>query len=793
MKTIKNKRNFLLLFLVAFTVIILLLTSCKTQNYNNFVTYFNTFYNIERLMKESEREFEFQNEKKRATPKILVPQPTNEALIGMDGTTPAFLSGLKVDRTTRQAVATKLDSIHVKGSKILAKSPRSKYVVPTLFMMAKAYFYQEQWMPSQIKCSEVIDKDPEGIFSPDAHLLLAKNLLMQGRYDAGLTMLSRTVDVAWLNGRYDILTKAFNIEAEMALHYGDLQGAVRPYFQAIAQSDDRKAQALWQNEMASILYRMGRFDRAEKAFARVSQFRPDLVTDYEARLYRAASLIRLDRQVEADRILQRLDTDGKYEEWRDYVATQRLIQSMLFGSAEQTKMMELEIDSKFPTSQAKTAYFFEKGLRDFEAGNYVEARSAMAKARVSIPTIGVPATKVFNFLNEREKYAQNIKNCFEAIDTIKNAGNSQVNVENNVENLTEENLGETVVENIFDENTSTVEKNKIETVEKIPNVPPTVILSREEQTNQMLNEAAKNYFELARLHYNIGNKDSAHYFYKAAADIVPQTMESSARYLYVYAESLRDTNAWMADSILNVIVHTQPRTEFGQAAMAKLGYTAAFVTDSVLTIFNSGQELMRFHEYNLAKQKFRTVFMEHPENLVLAPKSLYALGFMFEYCLINFDSAKYYYAILIEKYPNSIYAKDLLLAVEYKALRDSDSPIPDHLQSREVMLYEANIDEIINAPYDSTLISRPKKDGFSFDDLKNPSRLLERAKRNIQEQLDKASDVIDDPSKLLEGGRQMLEESISIPKPEDFLPPPVEEEGGKENVEEELSPPDDEH
>jgi tetratricopeptide (TPR) repeat protein len=66
--------------------------------------------------------------------------------------------------------------------------------------------------------------------------------------------------------------------------------------------------------MAVILFRMGRFDRAERAFARVLEYSPNLVTEYEAKLYRASCLIRLDRTTEAERILNRLENDGKFEE-----------------------------------------------------------------------------------------------------------------------------------------------------------------------------------------------------------------------------------------------------------------------------------------------------------------------------------------------------------------------------------------------------------------------------------------------------------------------------------------------
>jgi hypothetical protein len=192
---------------------------------------------------------------------------------------------------------------------------------------------------------------------------------------------------------------------------------------------------------------MGRFDRAERAFAKVSQFKPDLVTRYEADLYRASCLIRLDRQVEAERILNRLDNDGKFEEWKDYVMTQRLVQSLLYGSAERTKMMEFQLDSLYTTSEAKAAYFFEKGLKDFEAGNYVEARSAIAKSRNSrTPYIGHPAMKLFAFFNSREIYAKNITNSYESINKIKNFNNTQTNENNFNENNLDGNNEETKID-----------------------------------------------------------------------------------------------------------------------------------------------------------------------------------------------------------------------------------------------------------------------------------------------------------------------------------------------------------
>jgi tetratricopeptide (TPR) repeat protein len=207
------------------------------------------------------------------------------------------------------------------------------------------------------------------------------------------------------------------------------------------------------------------------------------------------------------------------------------------------------------------------------------------------------------------------------------------------------------------------------------------------------------------------------------------------------------------------------------------------MSDSITNIYNSAYSLMKYEEYDFAKEKFIYIYENYPDSLKYAPKSLYVLGFMYENYIQDFDSAGKYYDILLEKYPNSEYAEELFLAMKYKSLVDNNSDIPDELKTREIELYTADT-SILSAPYDSTLLSKPKKDGFSFDDLKNPSKLLEKTKKKIQEQLDKASDTLTD-GKAIEG----LKEGVKIPKFEDFLPkgdenPPLEDETPPEESDE---------
>lgn len=810
MKKYSFGNKYIISLLLAIT---LLITACQSKNFLNFTTYFNTFYNADRLMKEAEEEFDFQKEKKRIQPKVIAPQ-TNIPEIdkAADNMAPTFLSDIIVSKAVRQSVEVKLDSILIKGSKILAKSAKSDYIEQTLYLMAKTYFYKEEWIPAQIKCSELIDLNPTGDLSPDAHLLMSFTLLLQKKYLSGKTMLSRTVDVAWLKNRYDILTKAFNMEAEMALLENDLEGAVRPYFQAITQSSDNKIKAIWQCEMAHILFRMGKFERAKNAYAKVMEFSPDYVTEYESKLYYASCLIRLNDNYNAEKILNKLDNDGKFTEWKDYVFAQRMLATRLAKDSLELPIMERKADSLYPSSQAKNAYYFEKGLEEYMNSEYISARKSIAIARFTPKQIAVPANKLFDFLNHWELAQKTInlnKLMIEKGNNTNNENEKTITLDtNNTVNqiIIDENTKEQIANNNNQTNLNEVksEQNQENQIKIIDNsnlnkitiskdnlesskqqvkpinqkfvkftVEPHRDLNALQDTIQITDtdvlkaEMAKSYFTLARLHHNIGNKDSANYYYHQAAMEAPLTSEVSAHYLYVYSTSIRDTNEQKADSILDLIVATQPKTEHGRAAMAELGYTAAFIMDTATALYNSGFDLMKHEEYEFAIKQFNKVYTNYPQNLDYAPKSLYSVGFIFEQKLLNYDSAYYYYQKLIEEYPNSIYAKELELPVKYLALIKSGEAIPDELKERKVKQYHANR-EILTAPIDSSLLLTPKKDseGFEWKDLKDPKKLLNKVKKGVQDNINKIGDFETIKNQLLE---QVDPEKL-VPKLEDFVP-----------------------
>lgn len=664
---------------VVVVVGIFILNSCT--NYTDFTTYFNTYYNMERLTYEAEDEFEFQDEKKRSEPRVFIPKYSitiaDDNVIGP----PPFMIEFIVTKQKRQPVNIKLDSIIIKGSKIIAYKSKSQYVQGAIWLMAKAFFYQEDWLNSQIKCSELIDKYPDGDFSPDAHLLYAKNLLVQRKFEAGELLLSRTLDIAWYKQRWDILSEALRIKAELALYQDDFEKALRPYKQAITQSDDAQLKARWQLDMAALLFRISKFEMAQKEFRKVHSYSPDYVQRFEAYLYEASCLARMNKYKDADKILYALYDDGKYEEWRAHTYAQQLNVSRIQeldtnyvppidndGKPIIVDVVQLEKkgDSLYANSSPLIAYYYEKGVDSYYKNDYRKARQQFAKSRQKRTPAYSTSMRMFELLNNWD-----------------------------------------------------IGRNKVDS--HIRKGKDSILL----YSDSLRLDLSDNLYSIGRIHEELGNKDSVVHYYKMASEIAPIDSVKSAQYYHNYARVIEGIEPMKSDSLLDLIVNSHPLSDFGKDAQKRLGYTQNFVIDTVADLFQSGYNLMKFSDYEFAKKQFTKVYDDYPKSR-FAPKALYTLGWMYERNLQRYDTALYYYNILIEKYPDSDYAKDVNLSVLFKNIVESGAEIPDSLRTKQVVIIPAKMPEP-NIPVPKINMPKEKK-GVLNSILDEPTNIFKKAK-----------------------------------------------------------------
>lgn len=644
---------------IAFAGLLVFAVSCST--YDNFTTYFNTFYNMNRLMKQSEDEFEFQTQNLLVNPRVIVPQPDIYKANQFSSGPPPFLQEFIVNQTKRQPVSVKLDSIIIKGSKILAYKSKTDYVEGALWLMAKTYFYKEEWRPSQIKCSELIDLYPEGDLSPDAHLLASKTLLIQRDFFYGKTMLSRTVDIAWQKKRLDILSEAFRLQAELSLYENDLDGALRPYKQAVVQSDDPEIKAKWQMDMAALFFRLGKFDRAEAEFKKVRDYSPDYLTEYESYLYEASSKLRQQKFEEAAEILEMLETDGKYTEWLGYTYAVRMQIPRLKNEEKEIMAGEVFADTAYVNNPLVTTYNFERGMDYYKEKQYLKAVQYFAKSRTQRTPVFTTSMSLFKYLTE--------------LDQKKNAAKSALKQ-----------------------------------------------LENDSTANDTVRYFAASYlFEAGRIHEELGNADSARLLFEKAYVTAPRSDYRSARFFHAYARIIEADQKLLSDSIFEQIVLDYPYTDYGKDAIARLNFTEAFVIDTVMDYFASGMSFRKTGNYDQAAQKFYKVFERFPDHK-LAPRSLYNIGWMYEKDVKLPDSAMKYYDLLLQFYPASEYAADVRLPYAYLKAVKAGGDIPDSLKytARAVTAApDENLLKKANEEYEQKMKENMPENNVKKDDNKN--------------------------------------------------------------------------
>lgn len=596
--------------------------------FDNQTTYFNTYYNMKRIMTEVKDEFEFQDENKRIKPRVLVPAMDSLGLTGEPpkNTTYNFLRSFTIERQKLQPMATKVDSILIKGSKVVANHPKSKYIEGSLFLMAEAYFMRSEWVPSQQKCIELIERFSDGDYSPDAHLLLAKDYLFQRKVSQGKQMLSRAIDVAWYKDRYDILSEAYRIQAEIFIEDGQQEKAVNPYKQAVEQCEDATQRAKWLVDVGALYYRIGKFELAQQAFENALKETPDALATFEANLYRGASLTALGRFEEAEEIFDELAANRNYTDWMSYVEAERLALERAKSADPSDPALiakERGADTSYVGRPELMAQSFQKGMALYKLGQYHEAMSYFAKAKVIRTPVYDVASKYFTLLKQWNE-------------------------------------------------------QQIKLYSYMGVIPADTLL-----LDSLRKRKAGDAFALGRVHEQLGNKDSALFYYRYAFDSTASSDANGGRYLYSQARLIRDTDPETADSLFEVITERWPKSEYAKDVAGALGYTSEGGIDDAAELYRSGNSFRIIKDFPYASRQYMSIVQDHPTS-DYAAKALYAMGWMFERDIKNIDSALYYYGLLLERYPRSVYAREIHASVEYALAKMNNVEVSDSTLLRDL-------------------------------------------------------------------------------------------------------------
>lgn len=580
------------------------LQSCQTVRDGD--AYFNTFYNAKRLLIYVEDELDYVAEQQRKLPRVVIPERKKRADVFAPKEVLPFITSYTVPLDRVQPYILSVDSIITKCSKIMAKHVQSNYIDDAMYLMARAYYLKSEWLPAQFKCEELIESYPESEFIAEAHLLLAMTYFLQNKEDQGTIMLSKTIDVAWRNDNVAVLSRAFALQAELSLSKGNTEQALQPYRRAIAQSNSRANKALWQNEIGLLLFRQKRFHEALREFEKVSSYSPDAICEYESLLYTASSLNRLKLYDSASSILQSLDKQSRFDDWKAYTDTERLHALRLSEDIIVFDSLYKQYDSKYVQSSAIAALAYEYGNDFLDKGDYSAPRRFYARA-------SQPKTQHFESASNLNK----LLNAYEmqsiaAMTTLRSVQKGRLNKDN---------------------------------------LPDSV--------RRMV---GMNLYALARIHEELDAYDSAGIYYRYAAMIGSPSNMQTAQYLYAYAQH-PSTPPQIRDSLLDVIFFRYTSTPYAQDARIALGYTEMAITDTLKEIRQSADRLYSAHEYERSIKKYQELLQRFPTAIASASRALYMIGWIQQHIQRNKDEALISYQRLVKEYPATEYAKEVASAV----------------------------------------------------------------------------------------------------------------------------------
>ena len=115
-------------------------------------------------------------------------------------------------------------------------------------------------------------------------------------------------------------------------------------------------------------------------------------------------MIRQGKIYEAERILGRLERDGKFSEWKAYVLAQRMQIARLEGDLAKVTQYERTADSLYNVHPATSAFAFERGMDLYEANDYDNARMYFARARAHRIPVFFQADQMYQLLNSWDTF-----------------------------------------------------------------------------------------------------------------------------------------------------------------------------------------------------------------------------------------------------------------------------------------------------------------------------------------------------------------------------------------------------
>jgi tetratricopeptide (TPR) repeat protein len=728
-------RIFLLLALLIF------LSGCGV--WDNFVTYFNLYYNADELYTKIEKQIVDQKKDLFSIESPTIPPAANADV----------------------------QKLIEKCSAILQFHSTTSYVDEALMMLGKAFYYQKNYLKSQQKFKELLTTDPEGEYALESRLWIGKCDMRLRNFTNGLTELGEVRVIAIEEDEEEIFEDAYIEEIVYRKTIGDIPAAIITANEFLEVSDNDQLNAELWYEVGNLNMEIDDIENAVIAYENVFEYSPAYELEVAARIKLGRALRESGEPEEALSIFAEMRSKDKYaDKYSDLELEMGITQSVL-GKYEDALGLFTIVDTTYKNTPNSGASKFEKasvyeiGLKrlDSAAVYYQKASTstlpkeyispAKEKNRIFTRYISLRnvnnkfGKQLFYLLNPEEfkkdsaLYVQDSLAIAEEIAEVQELQESWAGLETLLlgdqdttgyyqdsvkvadllvamlkdslayvnrdtifskvrkpqpqDSLLVAQFDSMLTNRTFDPNAKQIlemkkrEKESLtnQLVASLPdtlrfkNNPPRLPKISEDSLKTLL---AKNQLDLGNLFLSELNfPDSAYWYYKSNLTEYPNTSYQATTLFALGSYYLTVENQKSADSLFNIIYDDYKNESIVNAAAVKLNKPLIDLNyDPAMDEYKLAEDYLLTGEYYAALNKLEEIPELYPKSPI-APKAIYTSGWIEENELNDPEQAAEYYDSLIARYPASEYVRVVAPKVTFykQEKRKQESALLDSLNA----------------------------------------------------------------------------------------------------------------
>lgn len=674
-----SRRIVLILFIGMF------ITGCGV--WTDFTTYFNLYYNTTVFLEKAELEIEKE------------PKDIFE------------FRELPVPATAKQ----NLTKVIEKCSNILQFNSESSYVDDALFMIGKAFYYQESYSRAIRKFLELLSQE-ENSLTLEAELWLGKSKLQMREFDEGLEILESVKEKSLLVENDDIYNEATIRQISYWIYREEYTNAIAMCEDLISSTDNDELISETLFKLGEIHVIIEDYDKALESYLLVNEYSPSFELEFESLIQAARVNYDIGNNDESLEILEDLFDEEKFEEHLDFIQLEMGLNYYEMGRIEEAKNIFIEVDSTYTSSEAVGIADYSLGkMWEFHLMNYDSAKFYYKLATISPAPIDYKdSAKVkmeifdkYYFL--KGEYESNNKKLYYSMNPEEFVKDSIAHAEYLVrlndyleeKRLEEEanstsgiptDLGVTSTAGASNPQNVGGASQQQGTVAGRRNPPQTATNPRSGNKNSTAGERAKMLANdlpadlvevpepptnnlsadslkslIIKKELELGNlfftdfevPDSAETYYRKIVE-GDSTHRLFPNALFALASLSQTRNKDSeANSLFQTIYDHYPLSTVYIEAAKKLGLVEEEnVDDPSEELFIAAEKLYYNSEKDSAITSLYDIVNKHPSSK-FAPKALYTIGFILENEMLLLDSAASVYASLTEMYSSSEFAKSI--------------------------------------------------------------------------------------------------------------------------------------